>query len=259
MNDHALEIARLDASLRVALERGEFFVQYQPKVNLQTGLLSGFEALLRWRHPEHGLVSPVKFIPLLERNGCIVSVGAWVVRTVCAQIAAWKAANLPLVPVAVNLSVRQFAQRGLVEMVGSTLLAAGVDAELLQFELTESLLMTDPEAAVATMARLKSAGIRFAVDDFGTGYSSLAYLKRLPLYALKIDRAFINDITTDKDDAIIVLAMINLSHSLNLKVVAEGVETREQLEFLQQHGCDEIQGYFFARPPRQVPRRRPHR
>jgi EAL domain-containing protein (putative c-di-GMP-specific phosphodiesterase class I)/CheY-like chemotaxis protein len=204
--------------------------------------------LLRWQHPERGLVLPADFIDVLEETGLIVQVGEWAIRTVCREILAWQAQGLTALPVAVNLSVRQFAQKNLDVMVGEILRETGVDPQLLELELTESLLMSEPEEAAQMLRNLKSFGVRLAVDDFGTGYSSLAYLKRFPIDALKIDRAFVRDCITDPGDAMIACAVINLAHSLNLKAVAEGVETEAQLNFLRSHGCDQIQGYFLARP-----------
>ena len=248
MNERALARMHLEAQLRGAQERGEYQLHYQPKVNLQTGEISGMEALLRWQPKGRGLVGPDEFIPALEDTGLIIPVGEWVVTTVCAQILAWQAEGITPRPVAVNLSARQFRQRNLASVFGDILHTHGVDPALLEIELTESSLMSDSEGAVQTLQEMKSRGIRLSVDDFGTGYSSLAYLKRFPLDSLKIDRAFIRDVTTDVDDATITLTIINLAHSLKLKVVAEGVETQAQLEFLRAHGCDEIQGYYFSKP-----------
>jgi diguanylate cyclase (GGDEF)-like protein len=248
MNERALERVRMEAALRRAVERREFLLHYQPKADLKSGAICGLEALLRWRHPERGLVSPAEFIPVLEDTGLIVPVGEWVMEAVCAQIRAWREKGLAVPPVAVNLSARQFQQKDLEATVRRILQTAGVDGSLLEFELTESMLMKDPEAAAHTLQGLKEAGVRLSVDDFGTGYSSLAYLKRFPIDALKIDRAFIRDVTVDPDDAAITLAIISLGHSLKLKVIAEGVETEAQLDFLSAHGCDEMQGFYFARP-----------
>jgi EAL domain-containing protein (putative c-di-GMP-specific phosphodiesterase class I) len=248
MNEQALERLQLQTQLRGALERGEFVLHYQPKANLASGAISGFEALLRWQHPVRGLVPPLQFISILEETGLIVPVGEWVVRTVCEQLARWQAEGAQPRPVAVNLSARQFQQKDLDSAIANILLDTGIDPGLLEFELTESMLMQDPEEAVRMLKTMRSYGVRLSVDDFGTGYSSLAYLKRFPLDALKIDRAFIRDVTTDPDDASIALAIISLAHSLKLKVVAEGVETESQLAFLSTHGCDEMQGYYFARP-----------
>ncbi len=248
MNERATERVQLEAALRRAIERKEFLLYYQPKVDLKSGAICGLEALLRWRHPDKGMVSPVEFIPVLEDTGLIVRVGEWVIWEACAQIKMWQKAGLPDLPVAINLSARQFQQKELEPTVRSIWSQAGVDPSLIQFELTESMLMKDPEAAARTLRGLKESGVKLSVDDFGTGYSSLAYLKRFPIDSLKIDRAFIRDITTDPENAAITLAIIGLARSLKLKVVAEGVETEDQLEFLIAHACDEMQGYYFAKP-----------
>ncbi len=248
MNERALARMQVEAALRRGLERREFLLHYQPKVDLESGVICGFEALLRWQHPERGMVSPVEFIPVLEDAGLIVPVGEWVMREVCRQIQAWKGSGLSVPPVAVNLSARQFLQKDLEATVRLILRESEVDPFLIQFELTESLLMKEPEAAARTLRGLKESGVRISVDDFGTGYSSLAYLKRFPIDALKIDHAFIRDVTTNPEDAAIALAIIGLAHGLKLKVVAEGVETEGQLNFLSMHACDEMQGYYFSRP-----------
>jgi len=248
MNERALRWVRMQTETRRALERGEFQVHYQPKVELATGKICGFEALLRWQHPDRGLVPPSEFIPVLEETGLIVPAGEWVMRTACAQIKAWREAGLPSSPIAVNLSARQFQQKDLEDSICRVLRESAVAPPLLQFELTESLLMGDPEAAARTLLGLKELGVRLSVDDFGTGYSSLAYLKRFAVNELKIDRVFIRDIVADPDDAAITLAIINLAHSLDLEVVAEGVETEAQVNFLRSHGCDQMQGYYFAAP-----------
>jgi diguanylate cyclase (GGDEF)-like protein/PAS domain S-box-containing protein len=248
MNERALARVQMEASLRRALERGEFLMHYQPKMDIASGAISGFEALMRWQHPERGLISPVEFIPVLEETALIIPAGEWVLREVCRQIKAWRSAGLRVPPVAVNLSARQFQYKNLDTAVRRILHETGVESSLVQFELTESLLMKDPESATRTLRALKESGVSVSVDDFGQGYSSLAYLKRFPLDALKIDRAFIRDVTIDPEDAAITFAIIGLAHSLKLKVIAEGVETREQLDLLFAHGCDEIQGYYFARP-----------
>src|SRR4051794_11721417 len=248
MNERAVARLRMETSLRGALARREFVLHYQPKVSLVTGEITGFEALLRWQHPTHGLVPPLEFITVLEDTGLIVSVGEWVVWTVCEQIREWQNQGLVPRPVSVNLSARQFQQQDLDAIVDRTLRATEIDPHLLEFELTESILMKEAETAANALRNLKSFGVQISMDDFGTGYSSLAYLKRFPLDVLKIDRAFIRDVTTDPDDATITVAMINLAHSLGLKVVAEGVETKAQLLFLIENGCDEMQGYYFSRP-----------
>jgi len=248
MNERAVTRLRMETALRGALARREFVLHYQPKVSLVTGKITGFEALLRWQHPTHGLVPPLEFISVLEDTGLIVSVGEWVVRTVCEQIQEWQNQGLVPQPVSVNLSARQFQQQDLEAIIDRTLRATEIDPQLLEFELTESVLMKEAETATNALRNLKSFGVQISMDDFGTGYSSLAYLKRFPLDVLKIDRAFVRDVTTDSDDATIIVAMINLAHSLGLKVVAEGVETKAQLLFLIEHGCDEMQGYYFSRP-----------
>jgi diguanylate cyclase (GGDEF)-like protein/PAS domain S-box-containing protein len=247
MNERLTQRLQLEAQLRGALDRKEFLLHYQPKVSLATGAITGFEALLRWQHGER-LVPPAEFIAVLEETSLIVPVGEWVLRSVCEQLRRWEQAGIAVRPVAVNLSARQFQRKGLATVVGQVLRENKIDPDLLELELTETLLMSEAEEAVETLLQLKSLGVQLAVDDFGTGYSSLAYLKRFPLNALKIDRAFIRNAVTDPDDAAIALTIINLAHSLKLKVVAEGVETEGQLNFLRSHGCDEMQGYYFARP-----------
>jgi len=246
MHENAVRRVRLEMALRGALAKNEFMLHYQPKIDVRTGVVTGFEALLRWRHAEFGLLSPADFVPILEESDLITPVGEWVLRTACRQIAAWPGRGITPRPIAVNLSARQFRMENLDTMVARILTETGVDPQLLELELTESLLMDNPEQTVLTLGNLRRYGVRLAVDDFGTGYSSLAYLKRFPIDALKIDRAFISDATTNPEDAAIALAIINLGHSLGLKVVAEGVETESQLEFLREKGCDEMQGFFFS-------------
>jgi diguanylate cyclase (GGDEF)-like protein/PAS domain S-box-containing protein len=248
MNERALARVHMEAALRRAIEHKEFLLHYQPKVDLKTRTICGFEALLRWQHRDRGLVLPGEFVSVLEDTGLIVQVGEWVLQEVCAQIRSWQRDGLPVKPITVNLSARQFQQKDFEATVRHALRQANVDPELVQFELTESLLMSDPVGAARTLRGLKDSGVKISVDDFGTGYSSLAYLKRFPIDALKIDRSFVRDITTDPEDAMITLAIIGLAHNLKLKVVAEGVETQEQLELLAANGCDEIQGYRFSVP-----------
>jgi diguanylate cyclase (GGDEF)-like protein/PAS domain S-box-containing protein len=247
MNARAVERVQLESELRGAYERGEFRLVYQPRVSLATGRISGLEALLRWDSPSRGEVPPSDFIPILEDTGLIMPVGDWVLRAACAQVAAWCAMGLAI-PVAVNLSARQFAQKGLDEAVRRIVRDAGIAPELLELELTESMLMQDAEEAARVLSNLKALGVKLSIDDFGTGYSSLAYLKRFPIDSLKVDRAFVRDCTTDPDDAAIVLAVVNLGHSLKLRVIAEGVETEAQMNFLRAKRCDEMQGFLFARP-----------
>jgi EAL domain-containing protein (putative c-di-GMP-specific phosphodiesterase class I) len=239
---------RLESELRGAIDRDEFVLHYQPKVNLVTGRISGLEALLRWKPVGRAIVLPADFVPLLEDTGLIVPVGEWVIAEVCAQLRLWQAEGISAPPVAVNLSARQFRQEDLVASIAAILRTSGIDTELLEIELTELSLMSNSEVAVQALKQIKALGVRLSVDDFGTGYSSLAYLKRFPIDALKIDREFIRDLGTGSDDGTIALAIINLARSLRLKVIAEGVETQAQFEFLRAHGCDEMQGYYFSRP-----------
>jgi len=248
MNARAFERLTLENGLRHALEAGELMLHYQPQVDLVSSQIIGMEALLRWRHLKLGMIAPAEFIPLAEETGLIVPIGEWVLKTVCAQIRAWQEAGLPALPVAVNLSARQFMQAGLAEQVAGILAATGLKANQLELEITESLLMKDVEGAVDTLRIFKAMGVGLAIDDFGTGYSSLNYLKRFPIDRLKIDQSFVRDITIDSDDAAIALAVIAMAHSLRLKVIAEGVETAAQLDFLRSRHCDEMQGYYFSRP-----------
>jgi diguanylate cyclase (GGDEF)-like protein/PAS domain S-box-containing protein len=248
MNEQALERLHIESSLRTALERSEFVLHYQPKVDAVSGRITGMEALIRWSHPELGMVSPGRFIGLAEETGLIVPIGAWVTRTACAQNKAWQDAGLPAVRVSVNLSARQFAQRNLVQSIAAVLQETGLEPQYLEIELTESLVMTDVEHAIDMLQQLKLLGVKLSIDDFGTGYSSLAYLKRFPIDVLKIDQSFVRDIAVDFNDAAITVSIISLGHNLKLKVIAEGVETQEQLAYLRNHGCDEVQGYLFSRP-----------
>lgn len=248
MNSRAMHRLELENNLRRALERREFLLYYQPKANLESGEITGFEALLRWQRPGHGLVLPAEFVPLLEETGMIVPIGEWVVGAVCVQLKAWAAAGCRPLPIAINLSARQFAAKDLGITVKRILEEHGVNPRLIELEITESSLMDNTWEAVQTLEYLNALGVRLTIDDFGTGYSSLSYLKRFPIDALKIDRSFIRDITSDIDDATITRAVIGMAHNLGLKVVAEGVETEAQLAFLAVNGCDEMQGFYFARP-----------
>ena len=248
MNVRALARLKMETDLRRALEHNEFLLHYQPQVDLASGKVIGMEALLRWQPPGQGLISPAEFISLAEETGLIVPIGEWVLHTACAQNLAWRKAGLAPVTMAVNLSARQFGQQDLVAMVSRTLRETGGSPQWLELEITESMLMENPEEAAATLRELSATGIQLSVDDFGTGYSSLSYLKRFPIHALKIDQSFVRDISTDADDAAITRTVIALAHNLKLKVLAEGVETAAQLEFLRAHGCDQMQGYYFSRP-----------
>lgn len=248
LNATTLARLELDTALRRALERDEFILYYQPKVELQHGQVIGAEALIRWRHPLLGMVSPGDFIPLAEETGLIGAIGEWVLDHAVAQIKTWQSEGLPNICLAVNLSARQFQQENLAKVVAQALRLHDVDAQYLELEVTESAVMQDPEKTVASLRELKRIGVRLALDDFGTGYSSLNYLKRFPIDTLKIDQSFVRDITTDPDDAAIALTIISLAHSLRRRVVAEGVETEAQLSILRRHRCDEMQGFYFSRP-----------
>ncbi|UDF30416.1 UNVERIFIED_ORG: EAL domain-containing protein [Roseateles sp. XES5] len=234
--------------LRRALARSEFFLQYQPQMDLSNGRIFAVEALIRWRHPERGIVPPGDFIPLAEENGLIGPIGDWTLRAACRQNKAWQDSGLPPVVVSVNVSARQFQETDWVERVATALEESGLEARYLELELTESLIMQDVQQAVETMHRLSQLGVHLAIDDFGTGYSSLSHLKRFPMGVLKIDRSFVQDLPNDTDDAAIARAVISLAHTLQLRVIAEGVETREQIDFLREAGCDEIQGYYLSKP-----------
>ncbi|HXV30778.1 MAG TPA: EAL domain-containing protein [Sinorhizobium sp.] len=244
----AHEKLQLQEELREAIARDEFILHFQPQLSLATGRIFAAEALLRWQHPERGMVSPATFIPLAEETGLIVPIGDWVLQAACRQLKAWQEAGLPSLVVSVNVSARQFRERNWAARVAAILAETGLDARYLELELTESLIMQDVPGAIATMHELEAIGVHLAIDDFGTGYSSLSALKRFPVRRLKIDRSFVEDIPSDPDDEAITSAIISLAQKLGLRVIAEGVETEAQVEFLQQSGCDEIQGYVFSRP-----------
>jgi len=248
LNARAVERLSIESALRHALRRDELFLCYQPKVNLQTGEVLGVEALIRWQHPHRGLISPVEFIPIAEETGLIVPIGEWVLRQACEDAMRWSRLGIDSVKVAVNLSARQFRQGDLLKMVEGLLFELQFDPNRLELEITESLLMDDTEASRIALYDLKALGLAIYLDDFGTGYSSLAYLKKFPIDGLKIDRSFIRDIPADSDDEAISRAIIALSHALRLNVVAEGVETQAQLDFLNLEGCDEVQGFLFSKP-----------
>jgi diguanylate cyclase (GGDEF)-like protein/PAS domain S-box-containing protein len=248
MNARIAERLALENSLRHGLERGEFLVYYQPQVDIASGNIVGMEALVRWQHPERGLVFPAEFIPVAEETGLIVPLGEWVLRSACAQNKAWQAAGFPPMRVAVNLSARQFQQRDLIEVVDEVLKETGLEARWLQLEITEGVAMQDVESNIAVLRELRQMGVQIAIDDFGTGHSSLSYLSRLPIDVVKIDQSFIQDLTTDPNDAAIARSIIVMAHNLKLRVIAEGVETEEQLAFLKKRRCDEMQGYLFSKP-----------
>jgi diguanylate cyclase (GGDEF)-like protein/PAS domain S-box-containing protein len=248
MNVQVLARLDMELALRRALDNHELRLHFQPKVNLHTGGFAGVESLLRWQRPGFGLVYPAEFVPVLEDTGLVVRVGAWIIDAACRQIAAWLADGTGPVRVAVNVASRQFVEGDLAQLVRDALLRHGTPPELLELELTETSLMSNAERTITVLKSLKALGIKVAIDDFGTGYSSLAYLQRFPIDKLKIDIAFVRDITTNPNDAAIALAIISMAHSLKLQVVAEGVETRAQLEYLRRSRCDEIQGYFYSKP-----------
>ncbi|MFP5239462.1 MAG: putative bifunctional diguanylate cyclase/phosphodiesterase, partial [Acidobacteriota bacterium] len=240
----------LENDLRRALERGELFVAYQPLVSLPDGRPTGFEALMRWKHPERGLVSPAEFIPVAEASGLILNLGEWILSEACAQLARWRAAipGARDLSMSVNLSGRQFMQADLTERVGAILRDSGLPSGAVKLEITESVVMQNAERAVEMLGELKKLGLQIMIDDFGTGYSSLAYLRRFPVDALKVDRSFVRNLDSDRDNRQIVRAIVQLAASLELSVVAEGIERREELETLGHMGCALGQGYLFARP-----------
>jgi diguanylate cyclase (GGDEF)-like protein len=248
MTQRANEDMALESALRHAIARKELLLHYQPIVDLNNGRILGVEALMRWQHPQLGLIPPARFIPLAEESGLIVPLGSWALRQACEQMRAWRNAGFNDLYVAVNLSSRQFREPDLANSIAKVLTDTGVEGIHLVLELTESMLLTNIENTTQMMQELDAMGVRFAVDDFGTGYSSLSYLKRFPIDVLKIDQSFVRDITTDPDDAAIVRAIITMAHSLGMRVVAEGVETREQLSFLHANSCDAMQGYYFSKP-----------
>jgi diguanylate cyclase (GGDEF)-like protein len=248
MRTASVQKLTLESSLRRAIDKDELRLHYQPQIDLPGGRAVGAEALIRWQHPERGLLGPADFIPLAEETGLIVAIGEWVLRRACAHARQWHKAGKGGLRVAVNLSARQFYQKDFVQMVEGILLDTGLPPDLLDLELTESTLMQNTAGTVGALNELRAIGVHVTMDDFGTGYSSLSYLKRFPIDCVKIDRSFVSDITTDPDDAAIANAIIAMAHSLELRVVAEGVETAEQLCFLCERGCDEAQGYLIGRP-----------
>jgi EAL domain-containing protein (putative c-di-GMP-specific phosphodiesterase class I) len=248
-----VERQSIEESLRRALERQEFALHYQPKINLKTGEITGAEALVRWMHPVRGMVPPGQFIPVAEDCGLILPIGNWVLHEACLQAQVWLEAGLPLATIAVNLSAAELRDENFLHGVFAILKDTGLDPKLLELELTESVLMKHAESAQSILKTLRATGVQLAVDDFGTGYSSLSYLSKFSIDALKIDQSFVRQITTTPDETTIVTAVISMAQSLKLRVVAEGVETHDELVFLQAHQCDEAQGYYFSPPvpPRQ--------
>jgi predicted signal transduction protein with EAL and GGDEF domain len=248
MNTRVHEKLVLQHEMRDGLARSEFTLLYQPQVDLRTGRVFAVEALVRWQHPTFGMLSPLKFIPMAEETGLIVPLGDWVLHEACRQNRAWQNAGLPPMNVCVNVSARQFREKTLISRVVNALHESGMDARHLELEITESLIMQDVDQSVATMEELQRLGVKLAIDDFGTGYSSLNALKTFPVARLKIDKSFISNLATNDSDRAVAGAVISLGQKLNLRVIAEGVETAEQVEFLRANNCDEIQGYYFSKP-----------
>jgi EAL domain-containing protein (putative c-di-GMP-specific phosphodiesterase class I) len=248
MNVRAVERQSIEGDLRCALERDEFVMHYQPKIDLKTGEITGVEALIRWQHPERGLVGPLQFISIAEDCGLMLPIGKWVLRESCRQAKAWQDAGLPPIDMAVNVSSVEFRNDEFLESVGTILKETRLEPCYLELELTESVLMQHAEFSVPLLQKLKAMGLRLAIDDFGTGYSSLSYLRQFPIDTLKVDQSFIHEINADTDEATIISAVINMGCRMKHRVIAEGVETAEQLAFLRAHGCDEAQGYYFAQP-----------
>jgi diguanylate cyclase (GGDEF)-like protein len=248
LNTKVHEKFLLQKELRNAILRSEFVIHYQPQVDLRTGRIFAVEALIRWQHPTLGMVPPMKFIPMAEETGLIVPIGDWVLLAACRQNKAWQDLGMPHMRICVNVSARQFKEKNWVGRVAGALRESGLAAEYLELELTESLIMQDVGQAVATMRELQILGVQLSVDDFGTGYSSLAALKNFPVARLKIDKSFISDILTNENDRAVASAVISLGQKLNLRVIAEGVETEDQVTFLRENNCDEMQGYHFSKP-----------
>jgi diguanylate cyclase (GGDEF)-like protein len=247
LKDKSQHVLELEIHLRKALERNEFFLYYQPQINLDTNQMIGAEALIRWNQPEKGMIAPADFIPIAEESGLIIPIGEWVIRTACQQNKKWQEDGLPPFTVAVNISARQFFQSNLPELVRNVLRETGLEPKYLEIEITESMTM-DVESAILTLNELKKIGVIISIDDFGTGYSSLNYLKRLPIDKLKIDQSFIRDCTNDVNDQTIIKTVILMAQLLKMQVIAEGVETKDQASFLLKHGCMEAQGYYFSKP-----------
>jgi EAL domain-containing protein (putative c-di-GMP-specific phosphodiesterase class I) len=248
MNVRAVERQFLEEGLRRALERGELVLHYQPKVNLMTGAIAGAEALLRWTHPTRGPIAPAQFIPVAEECGLILPIGVWVLREACTQARNWMKAGLPVTTMSVNVSAMEFRDKNFLDGLFAILAETNLDPRFLELELTESVLMRRAEITASILQTLRKRGVQVAVDDFGTGYSSLSYLRKFPVDALKIDQSFVRQISTAGDDTTIVKAVIGMARSLKLRVIAEGVETLEEVAFLRAYRCEEAQGYYFSRP-----------
>ncbi|WP_188207272.1 sensor domain-containing protein [Alkalibacillus aidingensis] len=248
INAGAFERLLIENNLRMALSREEFYLVYQPQLDLNSNQVNTFEALIRWNHPDLGIIPPSEFIPIAEETGLITPIGDWVIQTACEKIKEWEQAGYPAIKVAVNLSAQQFLQKGMVDKLTDTLIRTNVDPSLLELEITENMVMHDVESAVSTLHTLRELGVRISIDDFGTGYSSLNYLRNFPVDHLKIDRSFINDIETDPSSKALTNAIATLAHDLDLKVIVEGVETLNQLNLLRESSCDMVQGYYFSKP-----------
>jgi EAL domain-containing protein (putative c-di-GMP-specific phosphodiesterase class I) len=248
IHSKSLERRSIETHLRFALERNELSLHYQAKVDFKTNTITGVEALLRWQNPYLGSVTPTQFIPVAEETGLIVSIGKWVMQTACAQNVAWQQQGLPAVCMAVNLSLRQLTDDNLIDNIKTALNDSGMAPNLLELEITESMVMHNPTRMISILAKIKSMGVRLAIDDFGTGYASLAQIKHFPVDTLKVDRAFIRNIPQAAEDKAITEAIIAMGKTLSLTVVAEGVETVEQMNFLKEHSCDEMQGFYFSKP-----------
>jgi EAL domain-containing protein (putative c-di-GMP-specific phosphodiesterase class I) len=248
MQEHSARSLLMENALRRALERKQLFLHYQPQISLRDGRIVGVEVLLRWQHPELGMIPPADFIPIAEESGQILRIGEWVLRSAIGQVKSWMDAGLPPMMMAVNLSSVQFRHPHLPELVTRILEEHGLEPRYLELELTEGVAMGDAQVAIGVMDRLHERGIRISIDDFGTGYSSLNYLRRFKVYKLKIDKSFVQDIGKDPEGRAIIVAIISLAKSLGLRTIAEGVETDDQLEFLRDQGCNEVQGYYFSKP-----------
>jgi EAL domain-containing protein (putative c-di-GMP-specific phosphodiesterase class I) len=248
MNENLVHRVTVERELRHALEHEDLIHYYQPKYNILTGEIVGTEALMRWQHPVKGIIAPAEFIPVAEGSSLILAIGEWGLGEACRQVRAWQDQGLGILSVAVNLSSKQFQDKQLLRVLIESLDQHGIKPEVLELEITESILMEHPDETALLLGDIRNLGVRIAIDDFGTGYSSLAYLKRFPVNTLKIDQAFITDIVRDRNDAAIVTSILSMAESLHLKVVAEGVETKGQLELLKKMGCEEVQGYYFSRP-----------
>jgi EAL domain-containing protein (putative c-di-GMP-specific phosphodiesterase class I) len=248
IHSHSNERLSIETNLRMAMERKEFSLEYQARLDFKTGDITGVEALLRWNNSFLGSVTPTQFIPVAEETGLIVPIGRWVLKTACAQNVAWQRQGLPPVCMAVNLSLRQLLDDNLLEDIKTVLKETGMEANLLELEITESMVMHNPSRLISLLTKIKEMDVRLAIDDFGTGYSSLAHIKHFPIDTLKVDRSFIRNIPQDSEDKAITEAIISMGKTLSLTVVAEGVETEEQENFLREHVCDEMQGFYFSKP-----------